>query len=48
MITGEHLGYDRTTGYDDRLIPFHNFGRNKDGERGWGAWQIAARFSWMT
>ena len=47
MITGEHLGYDRSTGYDDRLIPFHNLGRNKDGQRGWGAWQLAARFSWM-
>jgi len=47
MITGEHLGYDRTTGYDDRLIPFRNIGSYKDGKRGWGAWQLAARFSWI-
>ncbi len=47
MITGEHLGYDRATGYDDRLIPFRNIGSYKDGKRGWGAWQVAARFSWI-
>ena len=47
MITGEHLGYDRATGYDDRLIPFRNIGSYKDGKRGWGAWQLAARFSWI-
>jgi len=47
MLTGEHLGYDRATGYDDRLIPFHPLGSYKDGQRGWGAWQLAARFSWI-
>jgi len=47
LLTGEHRGYDRAIGYMDRLIPFHSLGSHKDGIRGWGAWEVAARFSWI-
>ena len=25
----------------------HNFGTDKDGHRGWGAWELAARYSYI-
>lgn len=49
FLTGEHMPWDRETGQLDRPEPFENFFlvRNEDGSlgRGWGAWQIAARYS---
>jgi phosphate-selective porin OprO/OprP len=51
FLTGEHQPYKRTTGCLDRVKPFENFflvdrccgGRG----RGWGAWQLAARYSYL-
>ncbi len=49
FLTGEHIPWHRETGTIDRVIPFENFflvDTCGDGVRGgWGAWQIAARFS---
>lgn len=51
MLTGEHVPYDRESGTIDRLEPFENFfivdTCHDDIEGGWGAWQIAARFSYL-
>jgi phosphate-selective porin OprO/OprP len=47
ILTGEHRGYDRSIGYIDRLIPSRPLGSRKDGARGWGAVELAARFSWI-
>ncbi|MCM2370354.1 OprO/OprP family phosphate-selective porin [Aporhodopirellula aestuarii] len=49
FLTGEHMPWDRESGTIDRVIPFENFwlvdtaggGRSA----GWGAWQVAARYS---
>jgi len=51
FLTGEHQPYERTSGTIGRVTPFENFflvdrccgGRG----RGWGAWQIAARYSYL-
>jgi phosphate-selective porin OprO/OprP len=49
MLTGEHMPWDRQTGQLARAEPFNNFFRVRttdDGiDGGWGAWQIAARYS---
>ncbi len=49
FLTGEHMPWDRKTGQLDRIKPFENFFlvTTEDGEtgRGWGAWQVAARYS---
>ncbi len=49
FLTGEHLPWDRETGCLDRVEPFENFflvDTCCDGVRGgWGAWQVAARYS---
>lgn len=52
FLTGEHIAYDRTSGTLDRVKPHKNFfladrmcGRH-DG-RGWGAWQIIARYDYL-
>lgn len=42
FLTGESRPYDRTQGTFARVVPLHNF--NFDGS-GWGAWEIAARYS---
>ena len=44
FLTGEHRPYDRATGQIDRIKPFHDFGPWK-GDRGWGAWEVAGRWS---
>ncbi len=53
MLTGEHVPYDRRTSTIGRVKPFRNFfvgdcpecgGEREDG---WGAWQIAARYSYL-
>ncbi|MEX0728099.1 MAG: porin, partial [Planctomycetaceae bacterium] len=49
FLTGEHMPWDRETGQLDRPEPFENFflvDTEDDGvEAGWGAWQVAARYS---
>ena len=49
FLTGEHMPWDRTSGTLARIVPFQNFWvvDRCDGcrEAGWGAWQIAARYS---
>jgi len=49
MLTGEHVPYKRSSGTIDRVKPFENFflvNTCNDGVGGgWGAWQIAARYS---
>lgn len=51
ILTGEHRGYDRRFGMYDRIKVKNNFGyvRGEDGCRhwGWGAWQIAYRYSYL-
>jgi len=44
FLTGEHRPYDRKSGTIERVVPFHNFAPWKD-ECGWGAWEVASRFS---
>jgi phosphate-selective porin OprO/OprP len=41
FITGEHRAYKASDGVFDRVSPNHNF--LSDG--GWGAWELAARYS---
>jgi phosphate-selective porin OprO/OprP len=48
FLTGEHRPYDRKTGTIDRIIPKHNFGPWAcDTAHGWGAWEAAARWSYL-
>lgn len=51
FLTGEHVPYSRKTGTIGRVKPFENFFLvdRCDGERGcgWGAWQVAARYSYL-
>jgi len=44
FLTGESRPYRRARGYFDRVRPLHNLAF--DGT-GWGAWEVAARFSWL-
>jgi phosphate-selective porin OprO/OprP len=49
FLTGEHMPWDRESGTLDRIVPFQNFWfvNRCDGcrEAGWGAWQVALRYS---
>jgi phosphate-selective porin OprO/OprP len=49
FLTGESMTWDRKTGQLDRVQPFQNFflvDTASDGvEAGWGAWQVAVRYS---
>lgn len=48
FLTGEHRPYDRKAGAIDRVIPFKNFGFNKDGcNTGMGACEVALRYSYI-
>ena len=51
MLTGEHVPYRRTSGTIDRVKPFENFFRvdtcNDGIAGGWGAWQVALRYSYL-
>ncbi|MEZ6129425.1 MAG: porin [Planctomycetaceae bacterium] len=51
MLTGEHIPYERTSGTLGRLKPFENFffvDRCGGGHAtGWGAWGVAARYSYL-
>lgn len=41
-LTGEHRVYNRKQGVFGRIVPHHNFGGGH-----WGAWELAARWSWI-
>lgn len=50
FLTGEHRPYDRKNGCIDRVKPFNNFGRHYVGDgcyQGWGAWEVAGRWSYV-
>lgn len=50
FLTGEHRPYNRTAGVFDRVTPFTEFFRVRghDGVcQGWGAWELAARLSYL-
>ena len=51
MLTGEHMSWNRKQGVLGRIVPFENFFSIRDCncnvQRGLGAWQIAARYSYI-
>lgn len=51
FLTGENRTYNRQKGVFERVKPFENFFRVKtcdgDVETGWGAWELAYRYSWL-
>jgi phosphate-selective porin OprO/OprP len=47
FLTGEHRGYSKANGCFDRVKVLHNLGTDKDGHRGWGAWELAVRYSYI-
>jgi len=54
MLTGEHVPYTRRSGTINRVKPFRNFRlfttydcETETGEDGWGAWQVALRYSFL-
>ncbi len=48
FLTDDYRPYDRKTGTIDRIIPRNNFGFCRDcTPRGWGAWEVAGRFSYL-
>jgi phosphate-selective porin OprO/OprP len=44
FLTGEHRPYDRKAGAVDRVIPFHSLSKYC---QGMGAWEVAARWSYL-
>lgn len=46
-LTGEHRAYDKKTATLGKLVPYTDFFSLKDGICGWGAWEIAARYSFV-
>jgi phosphate-selective porin OprO/OprP len=44
FLTGETRPYDRRKACFSRVIPHHNFDW---GRGGWGAWELAARYSFV-
>jgi len=50
FLTGEHIPWNRKLGVLGRIEPFEDFfllrSRNKGRAAGWGAWQVAARYSY--
>ena len=45
-LTGEHRAYDKKTGTLGKLVPYTDFiPLKQDGICGWGAWEVAARWS---
>ncbi|HET6573747.1 MAG TPA: porin [Fimbriiglobus sp.] len=48
FLTGEHRPYNRDRGVFDRVVPHSPFSwRRGCGASGWGAWQLAARYSYL-
>ena len=47
-LTGEHRGYDKRLGALKSVIPFTDFiSTKRGGIHGWGAWEVAARLSYV-
>jgi phosphate-selective porin OprO/OprP len=50
FLTGEHRRWNRSMGTLDRILPFENFFIVRDcdcnTQKGWGAWEVAARYSY--
>ncbi len=44
FLTGEHRPYDRKIAAVDRVIPFRSVNKTRDG---WGAWELAVRWSYL-
>jgi len=44
FLTGEHRPYDRKAGAIDRVMPFHSVSKCGGG---WGAWEVAGRWSYL-
>jgi phosphate-selective porin OprO/OprP len=47
FLTGEHRPYNRKLGAIDRIKVHSDFGRHDDGCWGWGAMELAARYSYI-
>ncbi|HVC93832.1 MAG TPA: porin [Pirellulales bacterium] len=47
FLTGEHRPYNRPAGVLSAIKPFENFFWLRGGQRGKGAWEVAARASWI-
>ena len=51
FLTGEHIPYDRESGTLGRVVPFENFflvdRQHRGHSTGWGAWNVAARYSYL-
>lgn len=50
FLTGECRNYKRSEGVFDRVTPFTNFWLVRGGnglDAGWGAWELAARWSYL-
>lgn len=48
FLTGEHRTYNRAMGAFDKIVPYSEFfALGKQGICGWGAWEIAARWSYV-
>jgi len=45
FLTGENRAYKQSGGVWDNIKPRRNFSLRKGEERGWGAWELAARYS---
>lgn len=46
FLTGEHRPYAAAEGVTTRLRPRHPFSLREE-NRGWGAWEVALRYSWL-
>lgn len=47
FLTGEHRAYNRKGGVFDRVVPFEDFFAVDRGFCGWGAWELAFRWSYI-
>lgn len=47
FLTGEHRPYDRKSATIERVVPFQNFAPWKGDGCGWGAWEVAGRWSYI-
>jgi phosphate-selective porin OprO/OprP len=50
FLTGENRTYNKRLGVPDRVYPFENFFRVRTGDgpaTGWGAWEVAVRWSFI-
>lgn len=46
-LTGENRAYDKKKAVLTKLVPYTDFFSFRDGIRGWGAWEVAARYSFV-